>query len=597
MTGVFSTVLGGIPWYFNPSLWRECVQMNKSEVCQDIISEFETYCPQDNKLCKKLRNNTTAWTGIAITSIEIEMPAYYMITAEQAAFFGGRLPAVGYLLNESSRQEFWKSVLSNYKKESPTINVQFSWLDLYNKGLIAPDREFLFRTYGVNDLLLGFSPNNIAVCANMNECVELTKEIVNKCPDLLVSTLLDSKANSSDQIQALFVGNFTNCLREIVNKQQSGEDTTKVSTDPETIFVSDKNVPFTIEKKLGEGVYGLAFKGTYNSNQAVAVKFNKLVTDGRQWPYHSLNRDIQGMLLGEEWLRKDSQWWIPKLLDTIKYYDHSSSTKELPFVLSADPNNEVVVPGIIMEYFEQQEDTGEIKVDNHLFFCKHIQAVRAAFDLYKDGLLHEDLHVGNVILVKGEESMKISLAGSEEQEICPLLKVIDTGSLNTLDSKLDQVVDIFPGREINPQVSFCGYLRFLYYQFDIYKRIRLTPEQSKLSGAMLDEIIGYMRVKNNTDCTDTENVAKILNTKLSRIDAKNIELSEIFNQALERNRGSKASARYVEFSVGNSKVLLKAQKRGKSEKAKRITKLIAMIAFLLLGILAFVFLMFSKNPW
>jgi hypothetical protein len=238
-------------------------------------------------------------------------------------------------------------------------------------------------------------------------------------------------------------------------------------------------------KFLNSGWIGNTYLAKCDNNIDVAVKFNKI--QPIQVFYRPLTRDINGMQLDDKFASENSKRWIPKYLDTVAPPRGS--------LFNINTSEYLVYPGLVMEYlleFKPPIVTGAVApvIDGDLLFCKYFIPLQLMLDLYVDCLIHEDLHDGNVMVVRSANDSIINHGNSKIN--CPIIKCVDSGAINTLDgSKFSQHHNhgfTKNQREVNPNAYFITYLTHFHKYKKNSETFILSEEQKLVTNSVLHEI-------------------------------------------------------------------------------------------------------------
>jgi hypothetical protein len=535
-----------IPWYFSPRKWHGCYKSGNNTSCKQILAKFESVCSSESSQCRRYKTEKAAWSRLetAVSKLHVRKHA-----EESIAFYGSELAVFSLSLEKHKKvvqgktgwQLFWKYLLHNTDLEN--IKIDKSWLK--EESILSIDRFFLLEEIGILNLVGGVGISLVSKCTNHGHCTEIVKHIKTQCPDIIMNTLFPRRYRSSRlQLVATAVDFFFDTattskkFKESIKACLAQSPVTVLDPDEITAkiiktFESDGpgTKPVTISEKLGEGAYGAVYSGSFEG-KSVAVKFNMLQTrDPKEYQFKSLNRDIEGMMLGKSHTNKNIQKWLPKLLGTIKY---DQDLNILPF--NAIRNDKtLVMPGIIMDLVNEIQ-ADEMKESQ--MFCKYIQSLKAVLDLYIAGLVHEDLHNGNAALIKGS-SIKIKLGQAFIE--CEQMILVDTGSLNTVTGTLGPMVTLGISRRDrshDPNKYFCNYLGFFHAQFFGNSAFSFkTKEMKEMIDAMLDEILQFCISHAGYPCT----------LDRGRYDIFNEALFKDYSDAIARNSGRKRSTQTVQF--------------------------------------------------
>jgi hypothetical protein len=234
-------------------------------------------------------------------------------------------------------------------------------------------------------------------------------------------------------------------------------------------FISDDlKLSFHITENIGEGAFAVVFliellsEETPSPDKAV-LKLNKLISNDPPF-FESLTRDIDGMRLAS---RRNFEF-LPKLIDTLHAKEDLRSLKPIDLA-----DETFVFPGIIMEYVQVDESVNPDK----FIFCNYIQAIDILKDLlcldasnkdFEKSLVLEDFHSGNLLNIEGTDSMSLDTVQTDTLS-CPKVKLVDTGTLNTLNGALSPTFFSlnFPieVRKKHPKVYLCWYLEQFHRRF------------------------------------------------------------------------------------------------------------------------------------
>jgi hypothetical protein len=385
------------------------------------------------------------------------------------SFFGSKLATCA--LFSVRRDEFWRWIFSD-KILPVTEDIECMYSE---EG--QPSRATLFNRIDLLTLYRKFGEKATSECANLGKC-----------------------SNIFTQLGIMCLGSF---LKARVARQQFD---LAACVNPN---ISDKfGLPFTIREAVGSGAFGTVFRITFDNNPGsqAALKLNRL-SPSPGFEFQSMHRDIQGMKLANT----GEFEFLPRLIDTVCYTSDLSTIHPIRIGFQYYP-----YPGVIMEYIkavhpQDNIQTGYIKAiyshlskeDQNKQLCLYLQAMEMMKRLLRvtppenslgieEPLVLEDFHVGNILLIPGFENVMLPSNGSME---CAQVKLVDTGSLNTLSGHLEptEFSSQFPRelRREQPRVFLCWYLEVFHARFFRNRKFILSGRNLEIVKEAISDILRY----------------------------------------------------------------------------------------------------------
>jgi Protein kinase domain len=394
--------------------------------------------------------------------------------AEKLLFFPTRVTAVAFLVRLERTlpaKSFWEWAVSDDIQE---ILPPFKTDRVLYKRFI-PSRSLIFNdpvNFDVHRLSRLFGEQNFMDCASRSKCTTVFRKLLDECPDL--STNAAKYAFTHNQPYLIPVWTCLNSLHLSFSSWTSQLLSIPRKAHKKDFYTNTKSL-ILMKRVLGEGSFGVVFEARIrNLSLPVAVKFNKLVASN-ELAFHLVQRDIQGFKLAQ----RCPEWIVP-MIGTVE------NDEKIPFKVKGS-DKWLLSPGIIMEFLHPRNVRNSLQYDRPLGFCIYIQILLATKAMYEQGIVHEDLHPGNLVVLAGERAeislhedsfLKVSYSQSliedslvtNHELSCPRVKFIDGGSLNTLDGQFEPLDNMNAlisrnRRQEDPTVFFCRYLYFIHTIF------------------------------------------------------------------------------------------------------------------------------------
>jgi hypothetical protein len=442
-----------IPWYFNVDLWRKCKSALAEEhtvSCAQLLLDLTNTCPKDQ--LETFKTDPVSWTGL-LNSFSLTTSPLSKIIENSAIFYGSE--AIAYSIAVKDTHAFWHAAFNRNVSEIEFMNSPFHI-----------SKAKLLRYEIFDSLINRFGEESVISCAFLDSCYSIFKSLGDECRDRLPNELL-STSNSIPEWFPIF--SIKKCFNIHTKTKNGGH--------------------FYLKTPIDSGAFSKIFDIEYikdGISYPAVLKLTKFIKGGIL-PFSPPTRDIQGMQLIEqvssiynpELIKKAKQWLV-------EFYDIYSPGKEIIL------GNEVFVsPGIIMEKIEkfEQKQIRNISIEN---FCMYYSSFEAIKDLYEVNLIHEDFHMGNFMFIKNppynrilfnKKTNKFTRRSDEDpdmllftesetleyfQVICPRMKLVDTGSLNTVEGKYSlhgNIVEISQNRKTNLKGFMLQYISAFHSKF------------------------------------------------------------------------------------------------------------------------------------
>jgi hypothetical protein len=534
-----SVINFGLPWFFQIRETFDCKSLGDIQACKQVNDYFSWLCNLSSDCesnCNHIKMNNwiaveqdierrivaSPWSQIFLTKSE----------AKKMKFFSSRVQAIAFLedLKIETRNKFWTwAICQTYnfvpvkksqilvKRFIPSRNMLFSKL---NK---EPSKRFLLDTATL------YGGENFNRCASLGDCDALWEKILSWCPTIAAEAAVAWMGIDEDETP--YSVPIKDCIEFQITRKRVILRPRVI--EPVTFDLSlhsldtDGGLKIKLTRPLGIGAFGVVYAGVMGDDSMkmisqVAVKFNRLLPKNGL-TFHPMSRDLEGFKMAENCTN-----WTVKLLDVIEGAD---SALQEPFKIIQTPDYAddedldvwILVPGLVMEFMEIYDPRDSEVFDRHYGLCVYLQVLLAIRDLHDAGLVHEDLHRGNLAtlgdqstvikfrktksrdprLIIGREHLKEKYAGSrfisQVDVICPRMKLLDTGSINSLDGTaavpMDKVSKLISKeeRKSTPEKFYCRYLEMIHTEFTEPYR-----DSHYLIGTLLDDVL------KGTSCTEDD---------------------------------------------------------------------------------------------
>jgi hypothetical protein len=443
-----------IPWYFNSDLWLKCsIKPRTVSVISDclmLLKDLANVCPKDQ--FETFKDDPTSWTSLT-QSFNSDLHLVWDRIKDSSSFYDSDLIASTFAVKD--RDGLWRATLSG--QSSDFIDIEFSNSPFH----ISKFKIFNYEIY--DSLIDRLGENLVNSCAVLDQCYSIFKSLGDKCRTQLPAQLQSEHPLPSPIPDWLPIYFIKKCY-DIYTKTKNGGR-------------------FYMKGPIGEGAFSKIFEIEFVKDEVsypAVLKLNTMIIKGIS-PFSAATRDIQGLQLIDEIsstkdpvLISKAQSWLPK------FYDVYSPGKEIMI------GNEIFAsPGMIMEKIETftvHLDTWNISTMN---FCQYYTSYQAIKDLFLAGLIHEDFHMGNIMSIESppynvfyfdKKSLQVTMKTFPEGNpnnsftffestdsfifVCPRMKLVDTGSLNTVKGKYAphvNIVDLQDTRN-NLNIFICHYL-------------------------------------------------------------------------------------------------------------------------------------------